>query len=343
MTGHQRITLALKGEWPDKRPIMLHNFMMAAYEAGITMKEYRNNPQKAAQVHIEAVEKYDLDGVLIDFDTATLAAAMGVPVDDPVNEPSRCSGVLLRSLKKVDDLERIDISGNERIQIWLETSRLIKKYFGDEIFVRGNCDQAPFSLASMIRSSENWMIDLLLDEEFSFKLLEYCTDISGQFIRLMAETGVDMVSNGDSPAGPDMISPEMYRKYALPFEKKIVEIAHELNLPYTLHICGNTDTILSDMVQTGADAFELDYKTDINIIHKICKDKITFLGNIDPSGIIACGEVDQVEEKVQELLSIYSDTPRFIMNAGCAIPLMTPTENIARLVHVTKSFPINHK
>ena len=84
MTGHQRITSALKGEWPDKRPIMLHNFMMAAHEAGMNMKEYRSNPEKAAKAHIEAVEKYDLDGVLIDFDTATLAAAVGVPVEDPV-------------------------------------------------------------------------------------------------------------------------------------------------------------------------------------------------------------------------------------------------------------------
>ncbi len=341
MTGHQRITSALNGEWPDLRPIMLHNFMMAAHEAGLTMKEYRSDPQKAAQVHIDAVEKYDLDGVLIDFDTSTLAAAVGVPVDDPIDEPSRCSGALLDSLENVDELEKIDISGNERVQIWLETSRLVKEYFGDNIFVRGNCDQLPFSLASMIRSSEAWMLDILLDEENSFKLLEYCTDISGQFIHLMAETGVDMVSNGDSPAGPEMISPEMYRKYALPFEKKIVDIAHELNLPYTLHICGNTDSILNDMVQTRADAFELDYKTNINKIHEICKDNITLLGNIDPSGIIALGNADKVEEKALELLSVYNDSPRFIMNAGCAIPPMTPSENIERLVKVTRSFPID--
>ena len=183
MTGHQRITSALKGEWPDKRPIMLHNFMMAAHEAGMNMKEYRSNPEKAAKAHIEAVEKYNLDGVLIDFDTATLAATVGVPVEDPATEPSRCSGKLLGSLKNVEELERVDISLDERIQIWLETSRLIKEYFGDEIFVRGNCDQSPFSLASMIRSSEAWLVDLLIDEESSFELLDFCTDITGQFIR----------------------------------------------------------------------------------------------------------------------------------------------------------------
>lgn len=37
MNGYQRIKAALPGEWPDQRPVMLHNFMMAAREAGLTM------------------------------------------------------------------------------------------------------------------------------------------------------------------------------------------------------------------------------------------------------------------------------------------------------------------
>lgn len=57
MNGYQRIRAVLNGEWPDKRPVMLHNFMMAAREAGLTMKEYRKNPDKAAKAHIQAVEE----------------------------------------------------------------------------------------------------------------------------------------------------------------------------------------------------------------------------------------------------------------------------------------------
>ena len=338
MNGNQRIKAALKGEWPDRRPIMLHNFMMAAREAGISMKEYRSDPQSAARAHIEAVEKYRLDGVLIDFDTSTLAAAVGVPVDYPVDEPARCSGAVLDAIEEIDEPEPVDISRNERVQIWLETCMLIKKYFGNAVFVRGNCDQAPFSLASMMRSPEEWMMDLLINDEYVIKLLDYCADISGQFIRLMAETGVNMVSNGDSPAGPDMISPEMYRKYALPYERRMVEIAHELKLPYLLHICGNTNAILQDMIKTGANALELDYKTDIGKVHEICKNNITLFGNIDPSGIITLGTPGQVEEQVKQLLAIYKDSPRIVINAGCALPAITPSENIKRLVSVTKDY-----
>jgi len=47
MNGYERIRKALNGEWPDKRPVMLHNFMMAAEEAGYTMKAFREDPGKA--------------------------------------------------------------------------------------------------------------------------------------------------------------------------------------------------------------------------------------------------------------------------------------------------------
>jgi hypothetical protein len=40
MNGRERIKAALAGEWPDVRPVMLHNFMPAAREAGLTMRAF---------------------------------------------------------------------------------------------------------------------------------------------------------------------------------------------------------------------------------------------------------------------------------------------------------------
>ena len=340
MNGYQRIKAALNGQWPDQRPTMLHNFMMAVKEAGISQKTFRRDPEKAARVFIQATEKYDLDGILIDFDTATLAGAAGVPVDLPENEPARTHGTAIQSLEEVEKLEDIDITQDERVQVWLETCRLVKKYFGDEKFVRGNCDQAPFSLASMIRGTQDWMLDLMGPEEPVMNLLRYATNITVRFINLVAATGVDMLSNGDSPAGPEMISPEMYRRFALPFEKTVVDEAHDTGLPYVLHICGNTDIILESMLESGTDGLELDYKTDIHKIHDLCAGERLFIGNIDPSGVIALGSAGEVKEKTLELLEIYKDSPRFIMNAGCAIPAETPEENIWALVRTTREFQI---
>jgi uroporphyrinogen decarboxylase len=339
MNGYQRIKAALKGEKTDTTPIMLHNFMMAAKEYGVTMALFRNDPKVIAGAFIASVEKYNFDGILVDIDTVTLAGAVGVPVDFPVNEPARVHLGCLDDMNQVKDLKSSKIENYKYIQIWLEAVRLLKEHFKDEVFVRGNCDQAPFSLASMIRGAQNWMLDLMMAEESLIaELLDYCTEATGHFVRLMAQTGCDMLSNGDSPAGPEMISPEMYEKFALPYEKKIVEVAHAIGLPYALHICGNTETILDKMLQTGADAFELDYKTDVRKVFEEYADKATLIGNIDPSGVLALGSVDEVKRKTFELLNIYSGSDKFILNAGCAIPPNTPPENLEAMIDVAREF-----
>lgn len=339
MNGYERIQAALKGEPTDKTPILLHNFMMAAKEYGVTMEQFRNDPKVIADAFIASVEKYKFDGILVDIDTVTLAGAVGVPVDFPINEPARVHLGCLDNMTQVKDLKPSNIENYKYIQVWLEAVRLLKEYYKDEIFVRGNCDQAPFTLASMMRGAQNWMLDLMMaDESLLFELLEYCTKTTSQFLKLMAQTGCDMLSNGDSSAGPEMISPEMYEKFALPYEKKIIEVAHNLNLPYTLHICGNTDIILSLMLQTGADAFELDYKTDVQKVYNAYHNKVTLIGNIDPSGVLALGTMDDVRHKTQELLNTYKDTNRFILNAGCAIPPDTPPENLKAMINVAREY-----
>ena len=333
MTSKERISFALNGRQTDKIPVMLHNFMMAAREYGVSMKQFRDDPAIMAEAMVRSVEKYEFDGILVDMDTVTLAGALGVPVDFPDNEPARCHLGILSDLKDWRNLPPVNIEDYQYVMNWLEAVRLVKRFVGDDIYVRGNCDQAPFSLAGMIRGSADWMMDLYVaEEEDKIGLLEYCSDASSQFIRLMAQTGCDMVSNGDSPAGPDLIPPDLYKTYAFPYEKRMVDDAHLAGLPYTLHICGNTELILSEMIATGADALELDYKTDIHKIAEVFNNRVTLIGNVDPSGILALGTPDQVRVKTRELIKIMGKSNRFILNAGCAIPPHTPEGNIRAML-----------
>jgi MtaA/CmuA family methyltransferase len=338
MNGFQRIRAALNGEWPDTIPVMLHNFMTAAKEAGFTQEAFRNSASNIAESFIRAVETYGYDGVYVDIDTVTLAGAVGVPVDFPKDEPARSHEPLLHELEEITKLKKIDVQSYKYVQVWLEAVQLLVDHFGDEIFIRGNCDAAPFSLASSVRSPQNWMIDLINPEkeELVFQLIRYCEEVVHDFIKLMAETGAHMISNGDSPAGPSMISPAMYEKFAQPSEKTIVELVHSLNLPYCLHICGNIDPILELVPKTGTDAMELDYMTNIKKAHDVFKNRITFFGNIDPSGVLALGSTSLVEEKTEELLAVYSDTPFFVLNAGCAMPKDTPSENIKAMINTAR-------
>jgi uroporphyrinogen decarboxylase len=338
VNGRQRIAAALAGEWPDRVPVMLHNFLMAAREAGVSQRRFREDPAAIAASFIRAVETYDYDGVLVDVDTATLAEALGVPIRLPDDEPAHCAGGCLPDLAAVPDLGSPDVGRHPRVQVWVEAVRLLRAHFGTEIFIRGNCDQAPFSLAGLMRGQTGWLMDLLdpANLEAAHALLSYCEQAAVQFMNLVAGAGADMLSNGDSPAGPDVISPVMYARFAQPFERALADESHRLGLPYALHICGDTTRILEGMIATGADALEVDHKADLLVAHAALRERTTFIGNIDPSGVLALGSPADVERAAGEVLDVFSDTPRVILNAGCAIPAGTPPENLRAMIRAAR-------
>ncbi|MBM3293766.1 MAG: uroporphyrinogen decarboxylase, partial [Candidatus Aminicenantes bacterium] len=227
MNGFKRISAALRGERPDRVPVILHNFLMAAREAGYSQRRFRSDPEAVAASFIRAVETYEYDGILVDVDTVTLAEAVGVRIDHPEDQPARWAGPAIASLEAVRDLPPPEVGRHPRVQVWIEAVRRLKSHFGGEVFVRGNCDQAPFSLAGMMRGPANWMMDLLDErrQDDARALLEHCAAAGAEFIRLMAGAGADMVSNGDSPAGPELISPALYRRFAQPYERRLADEA----------------------------------------------------------------------------------------------------------------------
>jgi uroporphyrinogen decarboxylase len=318
---------------------MLHNFMMAAAEAGVSMAQFRTDPRAAANAFVQAAEKYGHDGIMMDIDTMTLAEAVGVPADHPEDAPARAAGALLANLADTRRLKKADLAASPRVCVWLETVRILRERAGGELLIRGNCDQASYSLAALMRGPEAWMMDLLDPdaERDACELLEYATDVHMQFLSLMAQAGADMLSSGDSLSGPDVISPKLYARFAQPYEERIAAHAQALGFPYVLHICGKTDKILDGMIGTGADGLELDYKTDVRLANSLMAGRTVFIGNIDPSAVLANGSVAEVREAVRALVNVFRGNPRFVLNAGCAIPASTPPENLRALIEAARA------
>ena len=59
-------------------------------------------------------------------------------------------------------------------------------------------------------------------------------------------------------------------------------------------------------------------------------------GNVDPSGVIARGTAAEVTRATVELVRQWKPGGLFVLNAGCAIPASTPSENVHALVRVAK-------
>jgi len=320
--------------------VCLHNFMLAAREAGVRMEEYRVSPEAIARVHLQALEKYEHDCILVDTDTTMLAEAMGARSECAPNEPGRIVEPALCSLEQVEGLKVIDPERDGRIPALLEAVRLMSKQVGGEVAIRGNADQAAFDLACMVRGIEDFLVELVEqpDNPRIAQLMEICYQGHLAVHRALAKAGAHLTSMGDSLAGPDVVSPRMFRRFAQPYEERLVRDLAAHGIFVVVHICGDTSRILDMLAEYDSCGFELDYKTDAAKAKQTAGWRHVLFGNIDPSGILANGTAEEVRDASRQLIDAWKPDGRFILNAGCAIPPTTPPENIHVLVEAAKEY-----
>jgi len=338
MNSLARVRTVLAGGIPDRVPVCLHNFMLAVREAGARMEDYRTNPEVIARVHLQAVEKYQHDCIMVDTDTTMLAEALGAGSECAPNEPGRIVQPALRSLDEVDRLKVINPETDGRIPALLEAVRLMSKQVGGEIAIRGNADQAAFALACLVRGIEDFLMELAEqpDDPRIAQLMEICHLSHLAVHRALAKAGAHLTSLGDSLAGPDVISPRMFNRFARPYEERLVKDLAADGIFVVIHICGDTSKILDMLAEYGPCGFELDYKTDAVKAKQTTGMHHVLFGNIDPSGVLAQGTVEQVQEATRKLISVWKPGGRFILNAGCVLPSTTPSENIRALIEMVK-------
>jgi len=342
MNGYERIRAVLKGEKPDKVPLMLHSFMPAAAEAGITMEEYRSSAQNMARAHIKFARKYDLDGILLDVDTAIAAGAIGAAIDLPVDAPARVIGPAALDIDRLIEIMSPEkLHKDDRIKIMLEAVEIMKREVGGKIFVRGNCDQMAFSLAMLSYGMEDFLADLL-DEELEEKILSLIDRalwVHLEFHRMMTEAGADITSFGDSSCGPDLISRDLFLKYSLPFHLKLKKELDLMGIDTICHICGNLDSIIQDLVTVEYAGLEIDYKTDIGRAAVIMKNRSVAFGPIDPSGMFYFGSPAAIKNETLKVLDCFAGEG-IVLGAGCAIPGGAPEINIRSFVETARGYQI---
>jgi len=342
MNGYERIRTILRGEKPDKVPLMLHSFMPAAAESGFTMEEYRSNARNMSKAHLNFARKYDLDGILLDVDTTLEAGAIGAQVDYPLDDPARVIGPAAPDIDKLIEIMSPEkLHQNDRIKIILEAVEIMKRKAGGEIFIRGNCDQMAFSLAMLCYGMENFLADLL-DEELEDKiitLIDRALWVHLEYHRMMVEAGADITSFGDSSCGPDLISPDMFRKFSLPFHRKLKKELDTMKVGTICHICGNIDRIIQDLADVNYAGLEMDYKTDISLAAKVMKGKSVVFGPIDPSGMFYYGNPESMRDEVLRVLDCF-EGKGIVLGAGCAIPKGAPEAVIRSFVDTARRYQI---
>ena len=325
---------------PDRIPVIPQGFMFSAKTAGYDIGAINRDPAKMAESHRISQEKYGYDGCIIDVDDATLAEACGAKVIFREHDVAAVDehAPALTDLRQIDDLTMPDPMKDGRICEWLETVQRVLDAVGDHVFVMGRADQGPFSLLSLLRGTQEFMMDLLTEEpEVIHHALEWATEAHIRFARAQFQAGAHATSMGDAYASPNLISPEMYRAFAFPYERKVVQALEDLKKPYSVHICGDTSAIVEDMGRLGAKILEIDWKSDMGHARRLVPEDVVLMGNINPSDPMCIGTPEDVRAKAKAIIE-GTRGRGIILSSGCALGANTKPENMQALVESAKLY-----
>jgi uroporphyrinogen decarboxylase len=353
MNSVERTYTVLNGGVPDRVPVDLHNFMMTAHASGIDFPDYFKDGEAMAAGQIAAWREFGHDVLILENGTAALAEACGCEVEYMDSTAPVSHGPAIRSLDEIDKLTLPDPYTTFPLSENLKCTRLVAQELGDKAFIIGRADQGPFSLAAMLLGMEQFLMLLAVAdsarsrrpnpkaEETAAKLhqlLEFALAVTTRYAYAQIEQGAHATSIGESLSGPDVCSPRTYKMFEWAYAKRMVETLRADNIVLAYHICGDATAIVPDMVDTGATILELDYKVDMPKVKAATAGRTTVLGPIDPSGVLALGTPDLVDEKSKEAIEILGANGGLILGPGCALPPATPPDNIHALVAAAKKY-----
>ena len=160
MNSLERVAVVVNGGIPDKVPVALHNFLLAAKMAKIPMSRAFQNGKLLAETQLLAWRRFKHDMLLVENGTSAMAQAMGCEVAYADDHPPYVVKPVIRSWSDIDKLRIPDPTKDFPLTCLLEATRILRGEIGNEVFLQVRSDQAPLALASALRGYQQFFLDL---------------------------------------------------------------------------------------------------------------------------------------------------------------------------------------
>lgn len=322
MTGRERFFNAMNGDPIDQTPVFPLLMFLTARHAGLSYREFATNGIAMGEAQLLMAEKFPFDAITACSDSCRVPADLGGDVAFPEDGTPYLASPIITSEQDFLSLSRPDPTKG-RMADRAKGVRLMAESVGDRCAVLGWVEM-PYAEASTLVGVADFMMLAIEDPALAHRILDWITDIEIEFAIAQIDAGADMIGAGDAAAS--LISPAMYREFALPYEQRVVEAIHAAGKPVKLHICGNTENHLPYMVQSDADLFNVDHMVSFTKARDTyAAAGKCFKGNLDPVEDLLQATPEHCSARAQEIIRLARGT-RYMLSAGCEIPKDTPDE-----------------
>jgi len=340
--AQSRLLRVFAGEALDPPPIWLMR------QAGRYLPEYRAvreragsfldlcyAPELAAEVTLQPIRRFGLDGAILFADILVVPDALGQGVRFVEGEGPRLDAVLSAA-----DLARLDAAkvGAKFARV-AETVARVRAALPAETALIGFCG-SPWTVATYMvggRGSPDQAEARLMahsDAHGFARLIDLLVEVSVAYLDAQIRAGADCVQLFDSWAG-SLPQDEFDRWVVQPTRTMVaaLKIKHP-GVPVIGFPRGAGLKTQGYVAATGVDAIGCDTAMPLATMRDVLAPSAVVQGNLDPLLLVTGGTA--LERRVREIRRAL-EGQRFIFNLGHGIVPQTPPEHVARLVELVRA------
>ncbi|MBI3510145.1 MAG: uroporphyrinogen decarboxylase [Bacteroidetes bacterium] len=334
------ILKAARGEKTERTPVWLMR------QAGRVLPEYREvrkkiggfielvkNPELAAEVTVQPVDILKVDAAIIFSDILVIPEAMGLPY-----KMVEARGPWFeKTISSKEDIDKLKIANGENdLSYVCDAIRIAKEALGGRAPLIGFAGAPWTILAYMVEGSGSKTFSkakkfLYTQPLLAHELLEKISISTIHYLKAQIKAGADMVQLFDSWAG--ILSPEMYREFALRF---ISEICDEISplAPVTV-FAKDAHFIREELGKINCDVIGLDWTMEAAESRKIIGENKTLQGNADPCLLYA--DEKTIVAETEKMLRAFGPQ-KHIANLGHGLYPDMEKEKVKLFVETVKNY-----
>lgn len=218
-----------------------------------------------------------------------------------------------------------------------------REYQERGLAVCGELYQTIFETAWLMRDMQDFMQDMLLNQEVAHAICENITRIRIKQAQNFAKAGVDILRLGDDMVSQMglMMSMETYRTFFKGRIERIIRAAKEVNpdIIIFMHCCGKVEELIDDLIDAGVEVLNplQPECNDLKMIHEKYKDRLAFWGGIGVQSVMPHGTPADVRAKVRETIEILGQDGGLLLAPAHILDPAIPWENIEAYIQEAKN------
>lgn len=336
----------LRGEKTERVPVW---FMR---QAGRYLPEYRElrkkqsmleaiaTPEVAAEITLQPLRRFDLDGAIIFADILNPLIGMGVELDFVAGEGPK----IFNPIKSPADVQKLRVPDvEENVGGTLEAMRIVTRELSSRGVPLLGFAGAPFTLASYLLHESDppalaGLKRFIITEPAAWGLL--CEKLGAMIVDYavaQAQAGAVAVQLFDSWVGA--LSPAEFTQWVAPTLRTILsEVRKRVSIPL-IYFSTGTAGLLPEFGKVGFDALGVDWRVRLSTAAQLLGVNIPLQGNLDP--VFMTRPFEEAQAAIEAVLKDGALIPApHIFNVGHGLTPDANPDTVARTIEAVHQFQV---